>query len=1050
MTTRSSGPSLRLDLVPVLIIVGIVLSAGQPAMAQQATSVRVIRPPLDAATWCPSGPSQTENRPGFVASSPGVFNLGGLEASFVAAGDGSFYIKLATNDGVDVDNIAVWDHGALWNAGSSFLSSTCYLAGDGANPEVRVGAFDPSGPTPGLSYLETFDQTTDELRDAGWIFDNAEVVAGSSATELVTMGDDASVIEGCPVGGGCSLASGHLRLGVTPGPASVIIPAWNGRNEPSQVQLWWRADAGDELEVTVSDFAPCPVIEPPTFEPPSDEVVVSIVGADVDAGIDDDFGFIIDESDTEGDVEIGSEFFDLPQLPNDDHPRWGAAGRFVHTATNRMVQLKVDLWDPDSLGDPPDHVDVNPDAASRTLDVVFDRCTLEVTGNGGGTSAGLLSSTGDASSGDNVGTIFYKVETADGRPATADDIAMAEVDVVQVVHRTRYLVAGKPAVVMARIASNWPVTLTTQVRVQISGPGGFNLERIFDVVELKPGEVRKVYFFDDAPFLVPDPIPGSETQLFVNVVLDPDGIIREQYEDPTDCRRANDFVSELEWKVVKTKDLDLTWLKVGRFLDASSLARDSWRDEVMNLGTSFIKGTYPVETVTSGTGTDALYPAEIAGFDFLSTVAGAIGIPLDGVYPFLLVWHLNHSASYLGIDHVMGVLPYPDWFADFSYGLWANVTGLSLGDYAPHAVIFLPRLNHDSESGPGITVPAHELGHTFGLSVDRRLKDPVWCGVSDPFSIGTLVCGATGGLDEYKAKDPLRASGNPATGFWLAQGGEDPAITPLLNQEQCDRHCFMGPGSLNEHLHWNDRGKWIDTADYERLVEKLKEHPDPEVIYVSGMIDFEDNVFFGPWFRRPAGIPDRIDGDPGQYGLVFVDDTNSWLQVVGIPVHFGAADAAITLPVTFFGFHTPWPAGTAEVQLWRWDTQQVLASRQVTTNPPEVVFTQPSQGVQAERGDVVPLQWAGTDLDGGPLQYMLILSTDGGQTWGPLTGFSDQTDFALETVMLSPGSYLMKVAVTDGIHAGESSPVSLTLGPGILFGDDFESGGTAAWSAHVP
>jgi hypothetical protein len=366
-------------------------------------------------------------------------------------------------------------------------------------------------------------------------------------------------------------------------------------------------------------------------------------------------------------------------------------------------------------------------------------------------------------------------------------------------------------------------------------------------------------------------------------------------------------------------------------------------------------------------------------------------------------------------------------------------------------VIFPPRTDSGTELGPAMTLPAHELGHTFDLSVDRRLKDPVWCGVSDPFGFGYLMCGATGGLDEYRAKDPHRARGNPATGYWIAQGGEDPAVVPLLNQEQCDRHCFMGGSSTNDVVNWDSRGKWIDTEDYEHLAEALNVNPDPEVLYVSGMIADSDQVFLGPWFLLPAGIPDRVEGDPGDYGIVFLDSVGNWLQSVGLPVHFGAADAHSGLPVTFFGLNLPWPDGTKTIQIWRWDNQQLLAERMVGDNPPEVVFTNPTQMATATWGDPINLEWAGTDLDGDPLSFILSRWDPASQSWGPLVGFTDFSTLELNTAVLGIGLHQVRVSVTDGIRLSHSSPVILEVtAPLPLFADDFESGATGAWSMTVP
>ncbi len=555
---------------------------------------------------------------------------------------------------------------------------------------------------------------------------------------------------------------------------------------------------------------------------------------------------------------------------------------------------------------------------------------------------------------------------------------------------------------------------------------------------------------------MPDPpATGGPHSLWVNVTLDPDGLIRGQYP-PGDCRAVNDFAPEMEWKIVKTRNLDLKWCKVGRLIETSSMARDRWVDDLDALGTGYIHGTFPVAAVSSGRCLGGmLAPINNALLDIVATVLAPIGIPLDAVIPFVMVWEFNDMAVLAGYDRLMGVLPDPGFFDRLSYGWWSSIGGLSLGEFAPHAVIFLP-INQDDdtgESGPNLKVPAHEVGHTFGMSVDRKLKDEVWCGLDLPGDMDSIVCGATGGLDEYKSSDPFRARGNPATGFWLAQGGEDPRIAALTGAEQCGSHCMMGGGSgFSQHLHWGNRGRRIDKEDWEHLVHQLAAHPDPELLYVSGLIDAADNAAFGPWFRIPSGVPDRIQDDiEGIYGLVFYDFNGVALQVVSLPVHFGASDMPIVPPVTFFGFTVPWPADTGEIQLWRWDTQSLLASRQVSPNPPTVALAALPPGLVLEQGDILPLDWTGDDPDNDELYYYLMLSGTGGQTWEPLTGPLSVPFVDLDTSVLAPGFYTFKVVVTDGIHRADSSQSPFVqIIPGTIFSDGFESGSTGAWSAAVP
>ena len=52
----------------------------------------------------------------------------------------------------------------------------------------------------------------------------------------------------------------------------------------------------------------------------------------------------------------------------------------------------------------------------------------------------------------------------------------------------------------------------------------------------------------------------------------------------------------------------------------------------------------------------------------------------------------------------------------------------------------------------------------------------------------------------------------------------------------------MGNSPTNAQNDWDNRGRWIDAADYDHLVTKFADHRDPEVIYVSGMISSNRSI----------------------------------------------------------------------------------------------------------------------------------------------------------------------------------------------------------------
>jgi hypothetical protein len=388
------------------------------------------------------------------------------------------------------------------------------------------------------------------------------------------------------------------------------------------------------------------------------------------------------------------------------------------------------------------------------------------------------------------------------------------------------------------------------------------------------------------------------------------------------------------------------------------------------------------------------------------------------------VFELDAVAVLASVERLMGVLPSHDWFKRFSY--WSEITGLSLGELKPHAVIFLPQDKSDDglDFGPQMTLPGHELGHTFGLSTDSRLKKSWVCKVDWPW-VGSLPCGATGGFDEYKHDDPSLQDGNPASGYWVSQGGEPAAILPLVNKEQCDSHCLMGGSPLNAHLKWKKKGRWIDAADYDQLITGLELVKDPEIIYVSGMIAWTDQMYLGPVYHLSLGTPDREDRF-GLYAVRFVDDRGKTLAEYGIPINWNTPEYNRPMPITFFGLKFPYPNGTKRIIFLNRGMNKILAEQEVSNHLPLVRIDSPEPGRTIEAGSPIEVEWEGTDEDKDPLTYTILLSPNRDNWWPVVTGLSE-SHFNLATEVLEPGDYYIKILAHDGVHIGESQLLPIRI-----------------------
>jgi hypothetical protein len=767
--------------------------------------------------------------------------------------------------------------------------------------------------------------------------------------------------------------------------------------------------------------APCPEGFAPGAGGPSSIVVVQIVSIkpNTDLEGDDDFvPFYDNHADIYGFVTIDGETFNLPQIAESDAPHWEATGArkgiFEKAVTSSPVPIRIDIWEGDSgLTFDDDHVDISPVAGKYHLDFDFDLCSLTLSGDINRPSQGLHVVPGG--SGDDAATISFRVFTKDGRPVSQNDLALVDVDLIQVVPRTNRLVARKGTVVMVLIANNHVVPIDTTLRMRISG-GGFNVDETFQV-QIAAGEVKKEYLFADHPIAFPT-APASYPVSVIAELVDP-GSSSLPFDD---CRLRNDsFVNRLTWKVVTTEpNFSLLWAKVGTLLDVGNYAPDSHFNEIVELGLGYIRAVYPLIGPNSTTSPLDIPPPPItAGSDWLVSVLSAFGVPLDAIEPVVLTFELNGLAALLPQNRLMGVLPNKDWFERFSG--WSEVTGFSLGEFASSAVIFLPRLESGSTIGPQTTLPAHELGHTFGLSTDSRLKTSWVCDIDWPV-VGSAACGLVGGFDEYEHNDPNLQDGNPANGYWVRRGSEPLALAPLADQEQCDSHCFMGNSPINPEKNWASDGRWIDPADYNRLLDKLVIHPDPDLVYVSGMISWHNQIYLGRCMRLGAGVPNHPHRK-GMYGFRFLNQAGRLLSEVGLPVAWNHAEFRRVMPVTFFGVTLELPDSATQLEIWNRGTGTRLGCIELDRSVPEVRLEPPTN----EEKSSVRLRWRAHDREGSKLSYAVMVSPDGSEWWPAAYAITDP-EFVLNIASLPRGDYQVEVLALNSIQVGRSNRVTVRAG----------------------
>ena len=263
-------------------------------------------------------------------------------------------------------------------------------------------------------------------------------------------------------------------------------------------------------------------------------------------------------------------------------------------------------------------------------------------------------------------------------------------------------------------------------------------------------------------------------------------------------------------------------------------------------------------------------PPVTAAADFVVSILSSFGLPVDAVEPVVLDVRVEWRRRVPAPEPADGCaaeqgLVRAIFVVERRHRLLAGRV------HASRAVIFLPRDESGTTVGPMITLPAHELGHTFGLSVDSRLKTSWVCDIDWPV-VGHAACGLVGGFDEYNHEDPNLQDGNPASGYWVA--AREPSrrcSTRWPITSNATRTASWVIRRLMPHKNWPALGRWIDPADYDHLIDQAgDQHPDPEVVYVSGMISWHNQIHVGRCVRLDAGLPDH-SAETGMYGFRFLN-----------------------------------------------------------------------------------------------------------------------------------------------------------------------------------
>ncbi len=474
---------------------------------------------------------------------------------------------------------------------------------------------------------------------------------------------------------------------------------------------------------------------------------------------------------------------------------------------------------------------------------------------------------------------------------------------------------------------------------------------------------KTIYFFDLG--LAPS---GDTFQATATVKLYPDET------DPNNNNLTSTLIPVVEtgWAENGGPELDMIYFRTDWGLNPIGIFHD-----YVQYSDNYLKGVLPIagsryqpRSPINMTGSTASY----RNFDGKLNI---IELVLWMRYQLRLLRQANQTA-----DRFISVMP-TSWFRLNTTG---DLTGaLGAHNWMSNALVIAEARHTSWPNGP--SVPAHEIGHSYGLDTD---------------------------CEEYRACNPGRRDGIgniASTGIWVEE--KLPIQVPI----QRNVYCFMGMYDNKEY--------WIDADDYQKLLndhrvdsQKYSQSlpAQPGAILVSGMVDITGTVTLDDWHLLPEAEPDQLVDGP--YSFVYLGATGDVLLEVPFDVEFrlDTGNESLNLDSTPFVFMIPSVAGTARIQI-RYNGSTV-AEKIVSHQAPVVTLGYPNGGEAI--GKVVTIQWIGNDGDGDTLRYTVLMSPDNGATWEPLVGDLTTNDLSWDTTGLQPGqNYLIKVIATDGFNTGE-------------------------------
>jgi hypothetical protein len=261
--------------------------------------------------------------------------------------------------------------------------------------------------------------------------------------------------------------------------------------------------------------------------------------------------------------------------------------------------------------------------------------------------------------------------------------------------------------------------------------------------------------------------------------------------------------------------------------------------------------------------------------------------------------------------------------------------------------------------------------------------------------------------------------------YSLGHSNYDGAGYYVVGRSSVNAQTFMSTGAITDppvepRYRMPVPSFWIRSTEYQTLLSTLTDRADPEILLVSTTFWRNGTVELGDSYRFPTGMPNFEEDDVGNYFIVQKDVGGNVLSIVGFNVTFADELHGRSFERVPLAFTIPFAEGTKTVQILN-ITGHIVASKVISEHDPAVHLISPNGG-EILTSDHVQVSWEASDLDGDPIFYALLVSSDEGVTWNPVETGLKQTTYDLPLTGFSGGNnYIIKVIASDGANTAEDT-----------------------------